>query len=129
MIHGIGTDIVSVKRMQESLDRHGERFALRILAENEVLGFKSAVNPAAYLAKRFAAKEAAVKALGTGFRNGISMGHVFVDHDKLGKPLLKVVSRAAEIFEEQNIGESYISLSDEQEYAVAFVTLTKKKGK
>ncbi len=126
MIHGIGTDIVSVKRIQEGLDKHGERFARRILAGNEMAGFRQAANPASYLAKRFAAKEAAVKALGTGFSEGISMGHVCVTHNARGKPLLEMSGRALALCEENEIGESHISISDEREYAVAFVTLLKK---
>ncbi|MFC1747259.1 holo-ACP synthase [Pseudomonadota bacterium] len=125
MIHGIGTDIVSVKRMQESLDRHGEHFALRILADNEVEAFRAAASQAGFLAKRFAVKEAAVKALGTGFRDGISMKHIYVEHDGLGKPLLKVVGRARELFDEGGVGECHVTISDEREYAVAFVTLLK----
>ena len=123
MIHGIGTDIVSVKRIQEGLDKYGERFASRILAESEMAEFKQAPNPASYLAKRFAAKEAAVKALGTGFSDGISMRHICVSHNDAGKPLLKMTGRALTLFEKNNIGENHISISDEREYAIAFVTL------
>lgn len=126
MIFGIGTDIVRVARMQQSLDKHGERFAKRILTEHELIGYQKANKPANYLAKRFAAKEATAKAMGTGFRNGLSLKHINVGHDEQGKPLLEFNGKAAEYMNEQGINEAHISLADEQEYAVAFVTLIKK---
>lgn len=126
MIFGIGTDIVRVARMQQSLDKHGERFARRILTEQELAGYQQANKPANYLAKRFAAKEATAKAMGTGFRNGLSLKHINVGHDDQGKPLLEFSGLAADFMEEQGINEAHISLADEKEYAVAFVTLVKK---
>lgn len=126
MIFGIGTDIVRVARMQQSLDKHGERFARRILTEHELIGYRQAGKPANYLAKRFAAKEATAKAMGTGFRNGLSLKHINVGHDEKGKPLLEFNGKAAEFMNAEGILETHISLADEQEYAVAFVTLVKK---
>lgn len=126
MIFGIGTDIVRVARMQQSLDKHGERFARRILTEHELVGYQRANKPANYLAKRFAAKEATAKAMGTGFRNGLSLKHINVEHDDQGKPLLEFNGLAAEFMQQQGIHEAHISLADEQEYAVAFVTLIKE---
>lgn len=126
MIFGIGTDIVKVSRIADGLSRHGERFAARILSEPEMEEFRRCNRSAAFLAKRFAAKEAAVKALGVGFRDGISMHHICVTHDKLGKPLLHFSGRARELCEQQGVGEAFISLSDEKEMAVAFVTLLRK---
>lgn len=126
MIFGIGTDIVRVARMQQSLDKHGERFAKRILTEHELVGYQQANKPANYLAKRFAAKEAAAKAMGTGFRDGISLKHINVGHDAQGKPLLEFTGQAAEFMNKNGINEAHISLADEQEYAVAFVTLVKE---
>ncbi len=126
MIFGIGTDIVRVARMQQSLEKHGERFARRILTEHELMGYQQANKPANYLAKRFAAKEATAKAMGTGFRNGLSLKHINIGHDEQGKPLLEFNGRAAEFMNEEGIREAHISLADEQEYAVAFVTLIKE---
>jgi holo-[acyl-carrier protein] synthase len=126
MIFGIGTDIVRVARMQQSLDKHGERFARRILTDHELIGYQQANKPANYLAKRFAAKEATAKAMGTGFRNGLSLKHINVGHDEQGKPLLDFNGKAAEFMDEEGINEAHISLADEQEYAVAFVTLIKE---
>ena len=125
MIFGIGTDIVRVSRIQKSLDRYGERFARRILAGQELDDFQRTLHPARFLARRFAAKEAVVKAYGTGFTQGMTFQDIAVSHDAAGKPLLQLSGRALELQREMGIGEQFISISDEQEYAVAFVTLLK----
>lgn len=121
MICGIGTDIVDVRRMEDNLAKHGERFAKRILSTSEFDEFSSQNNQAAFLAKRFAAKEATVKALGTGFRDGISMTHISVTHDDLGKPMLNLTDVACDVFKSQNISSSHISIADEKDFAVAYV--------
>ncbi len=123
MIYGVGTDIVRVARMQENLERFGERFARRILAAGEWDGFQRAVHPPRFLAKRFAAKEATVKAFGTGFRDGLALAQIAVGHDALGRPVLEFTGRAAEFVREVGIGECHLSIADEDAYAVAFVTL------
>ncbi len=128
MIYGIGTDIVSVARMQQALDRHGEQFAERILGSGEYLEFLKSAHPAHFLAKRFAAKEATAKAMGLGFRNGLSLKHICVVHDELGKPMLEFHEQGLRLVEELAIGEAYISLADEREMAVAFVTLMKRSA-
>lgn len=126
MIFGIGTDIVSVPRMQQALDRHGERVARRILTTDEMEDYSQTGQPAAFIAKRFAAKEAAVKALGLGFSEGISMRNIAVRHDPKGKPLLVLSGRALELAEQLGVGEAFLSLADERDHALAFVTLQKK---
>lgn len=123
MIFGIGTDIVSVERMKDNLGKHGDKFARRILTEHEMNDFSRTKQPEHFLAKRFAAKEAAAKALGTGFSDGISLGDIGVTHDNKGKPLLEFSGRALEIAQSFGICESHISIADESEHAVAFVTL------
>lgn len=123
MIYGIGTDIVAIARIQAGLERFGDKFARRILAGKELEGFENSIKPAHYLAKRFAAKEAAVKAMGTGFRNGITLGQIAVSNDLHGKPGLEFAGQAREICRSLGIGESHLSLSDENDYAIAFVTL------
>ena len=125
MIFGIGTDIVQVQRMSENLEKHGERFAQRILSESELIEFSDSNNQSAFLAKRFAAKEAAVKALGTGFRNGISMKHISIGHDDLGKPVLLFSDVAKEILEEKQVLTSHLSIADEKDFAVAYVVFEK----
>ena len=123
MIFGIGTDIVAISRLEQGLERHGDKFAQRILADSELDGFRNAARPASYLAKRFAAKEAMAKAMGTGFRDGLSLRHIAVGHDPKGRPLIEVSDRAEELCRELGIGTRHLSISDEHEYAVAFVTL------
>lgn len=125
MIYGIGTDIVQVSRIQKSLDRYGELFARRILAESELEDFRRTLQPARFLARRFAAKEALAKAFGTGFSGGLSFRDIAVSHDAAGKPILQLAGRAAELQREMGLGEDFISISDEREYAVAFVTVLK----
>jgi len=125
MIFGIGTDIVQVARIQQSLDRYGDRFVQRILADVEVDDYQRSIYPARFLARRFAAKEALAKAYGTGFTGGLTFRDIVVSHDPAGKPLLQLLGRAAELRQEMGIGEDFVSISDEKEYAVAFVTLLK----
>jgi len=126
MIFGVGTDIVSIPRMQTLLDKQGDKIAKRILSETELVSFKKAVKPAAFLAKRFAAKEATAKALGTGFRDGLSLSHISVQNNQLGRPELIFEHRANELLSELKIGRSFLSLSDEEQYAIAYVTLMEK---
>jgi holo-[acyl-carrier protein] synthase len=123
MIYGIGTDIVRVGRIRDDLSRFGDRFAERILTKNELLEFHQNANKANFLARRFAAKEAAVKAMGTGFSNGVQLHDIEVTHDEQGKPMLMFYGRAREFIQERSVAVAHISLADEQDHAVAFVTL------
>ncbi len=123
MIYGIGTDIVRIARMEESLTRHGDRFAERILAETEMAEFVAAAHPSRLLAKRFAAKEAAAKGFGTGFRDGLALRHIVVTHDALGRPGLKFEGRGAELATQLGVTGAHLSIADEAEYAVAYVVL------
>jgi holo-[acyl-carrier protein] synthase len=123
MIYGIGTDIVRVARMQEDIERFGERFAERILTSDELQEYRQNANKAGFLARRFAAKEAAAKALGTGFSQGVQIRDIEVAHDPQGKPVLSFSGRARQFMQEKGITVSHISLADEQDHAVAFVTL------
>jgi holo-[acyl-carrier protein] synthase len=123
LIFGIGTDIVRVDRMVDNLNRHGDKFARRILSEHEFSEFVNKKNQAHFLAKRFAAKEAAAKAMGTGFISGLKFSDISVEHDDLGKPHLVYSGRATEFVTENEIKKSYLSIADEVDHAVAFVTL------
>lgn len=123
MIYGVGTDIVRVERIAAGLERFGERFARRILADVEWEEFRRNTRPARFLAKRFAAKEAAAKAFGTGFSEGIAMRHIVVVHSDRGQPLLEFHARAAEFVAEKGIVSAHLSISDEDSHAIAFVTL------
>lgn len=123
MIFGIGTDIVNVSRVQTLIDKHGDQFASRILSSDEYEEYQQATQKAHFLAKRFAAKEATVKAFGTGMRLGMSHHDISVDHDHNGRPILKLTDKVKSLFSKHNITQSHISISDEKEYAVAFVVL------
>jgi len=123
MIYGIGTDIVRVTRIRNILERFGRKFAQRILTPDELDEFDRSGKPAHFLARRFAAKEAAVKALGTGFRQGIDFHHIGVDHDPQGRPLLAFYGPAQALEEALGISSGLISLADEEDHAVAFVML------
>lgn len=125
MIFGIGTDIVRVKRMQDNIDKFGDKFAERILSEEELAEYHQYTEPSRLLAKRFAAKEAASKAMGTGFRDGVTLKQIFITHDSLGKPILNFIEAAQDFIKQKGIHESHVSISDEKEYAVAYVTLVK----
>ncbi len=127
MIFGIGTDIVSIHRIKSVLERTGERFARRILADNEWAEFHQHVYPERLLAKRFAAKEAMAKAMGLGIGRGLNFREIAVIHDALGKPELICLGESLETFNKAGIDRSYLSISDEQDYAVAFVVLWKRE--
>jgi holo-[acyl-carrier protein] synthase len=126
VIFGIGTDIVQVARIESALARHGERFARRILAGSEWPAYQQSSRPARFLAKRFAAKEAAAKAFGTGFSHGLRLCDIAVTHDVRGRPLLSFSGQAETLCREHKIRESFLSISDEHHYAIAFVTLTRE---
>lgn len=126
MIFGIGTDIVAVERMSGIVRRHGDKFAARVLAASELDEYRAASDKARFLAKRFAAKEAAAKALGSGFSGGLSLRHIAVAHDARGKPLLQFVGYAAQLADRFGIGEAFVSIADEREYALAYVTLLRR---
>ena len=123
-IAGLGTDIVQLSRIERSLTR-SPKLAERVLTPTELSDFIGHAEPARFLAKRFAAKEAAAKALGTGFSGGLSLQHIAVVHDAHGRPLLSFHGHAASFCLAHGVGESHLSISDEQDYAIAFVTLTR----
>lgn len=125
MIYGIGTDIVEVERIQSSLDQFGDAFAKRILAESELADYADSQLKARFLAKRFAAKEAFAKAIGTGIRGEVSFHNIAVTHDALGRPLLQLSPALQAFLKQQHIYQSHISISDEKNLALATVVLEK----
>jgi holo-[acyl-carrier protein] synthase len=123
MIFGIGTDIVEVARIEASIQQFGDEFAKRILAERELaIYLQSQIKPR-FLAKRFAAKEAFSKALGTGLRAPATFQNIEVTHDDLGKPLLILAPELQAFLQSKNITQTHISISDEKNLATAFVVL------
>tara|TARA_R110002072_G_scaffold51389_1_gene137874 strand:- start:65250 stop:65630 length:381 start_codon:yes stop_codon:yes gene_type:complete len=121
MISGVGTDIVQVSRIRKSYERFGDRFARKILAEREMSEFQNAKAPVFFLAKRFAAKEAVAKALGTGMRQGVTFQSIQVGHDAAGKPEVHLFQGAGKLANDKGIIRWHISLSDEKDHALAFV--------
>lgn len=125
MIHGIGTDIVRIDRLRGALERHGDRFAMRILAGAEREGFAVSRERARFLAKRFAAKEAFGKALGTGVAVPATLHAVRVGHDGLGKPIYQFDDALSAYLGERGLS-AHLSLSDEADYVVAFALIEKQ---
>ena len=123
MIFGIGVDITTISRIAKVYERFGDRFAQRILAADEHAQLNTQPNPGRFLAKRFAIKEAAVKALGTGEREGVLLKDFAVHHNDLGKPHLRVSGGAALRYKKLGISTQHVSLSDEGDQVVAFVVL------
>ena len=123
MIVGIGVDIVKVSRIEKVLERHQQRFVERILHPNELAVYIEHSQPLAYFAKRYAAKEALAKALGTGIAKGVNFDEIETQLDDLGKPHLKLHGTTQQMAEKLGVKNLFISLSDEQDYAVANVVL------
>jgi holo-[acyl-carrier protein] synthase len=121
-IVGLGTDIVEIARIEQQL-MHSERLAHRVLTANELQTYEQHKFKGRFLAKRFAAKEAAVKALGVGIGNGVSFHDVEVVNLASGQPTLCFYGKFAQLCEERGVSASFISISDEQYYAVATVIL------
>ena len=124
-IFGIGTDIVSVDRIKDSLKN--KNFINRIFNEKEIIKCKKISNSINCYAKRFAAKEAFSKALGTGISNGINFNEIIILNKKSGKPYINIVGQTKKILNKifkKKKSKFSLSLSDEKKYAVAFVTIS-----
>ncbi len=122
MIYGIGTDIVAIKRLQAFWERHGDKARERLLAPQEYAAFDAASDKGRFLAKRFAAKEAFSKALGTGIRPPASLNAIAITHDELGKPGFDCCGELGKLLKIRGLS-AQLSISDEADYAVAFVIL------
>ncbi|QXO17784.1 holo-ACP synthase [Vibrio ostreae] len=123
MIVGLGTDIAEIARIEQVLARSGTAFAARILTPQELALFAARKQQSRFLAKRFAAKEAASKALGTGIAGGVSFQDFIISNDELGKPVLSLQGKAAELAAGAGVTALHLSISDERHYAVATVIL------
>jgi holo-[acyl-carrier protein] synthase len=123
MIVGIGTDIVSIERIAGVLERHGERFVNRVLTPAERVRYARTRAKASHLAKRWAAKEAFAKAIGTGIHAPFTWQSVTVGRDARGKPGIIPSEPMARYLEERGITASHVSLTDDAGVAVAFVVL------
>ncbi|BDY03747.1 holo-ACP synthase [Ferrimonas sp. YFM] len=123
-IKGLGTDIVEIERVEAQFQRLGEKFAKRILTPNELEELARSKAPARLLAKRFAVKEAAGKALGTGIGRGVSFQHIELGHNADGAPQLILTEGALARMQALGAEQAHISLADERRYAVATVILS-----
>jgi holo-[acyl-carrier protein] synthase len=124
MTIAIGTDIVEIQRIASALERQGDKFVQRILTEREIAEYQARGNSVAFLAKRFAAKEAIAKALGTGIGRGISFQHMIVSNNSDGAPQVQLQANAAERLKQLGGTNVLLSLSDEKNYALAYVAIT-----
>jgi holo-[acyl-carrier protein] synthase len=125
MILGIGTDIVTVARIEAASVRHGAAFAERILSAQELAEYVEHAYPARFLSKRFAAKEAFAKATGHGLRHPVSLHRITVTNDELGKPAFLFDAELAAWLQQLGVTHHHLSISDEKDVAVAFVVLEK----
>lgn len=121
MIIGIGTDIAEVSRIGKSIEN--DAFKIKVFSETEIVYCESKANKAENYAARFAAKEAFVKALGTGLRGEMFINEIEVVNDDLGKPTIRLSGKAAETISTKNIKTIHVSLSHTKEMAMATVVL------
>lgn len=123
MIHGIGVDIAAIDRFQRFIDEGNSALIKRLFTDREQATCNVRKERAACLAARFAAKEAFLKALGTGLREGISWIEMEVVNDALGKPELTLSGKAAELFQARGLGRTLLSISHDSGHAVAMVVV------
>jgi len=119
----VGTDILQIDRIDGVLERLGDKFVKRILTDKEQLEFHASKYPGRLLAKRFAAKEAVAKALGTGIGRGVSWKDIELGHNEYGAPVISLSGGAARVATERGGSRIELSLADETEYVVAFAVL------
>jgi len=122
-ILGLGSDIVEIERIADVISRSGDRLARRVLSEAEWQQYQQHRQPVRFLAKRFAVKEAAAKAFGTGIRGGLAVNQFEVYNDALGKPLLRFFDHAAEVAQRLGVQHVHVTLADERHYACATVII------
>lgn len=119
----IGSDIVEIARLQSVFERQGEKFVKRILTDTEYALFQVKTDPLRYLAKRFAGKEAVVKALGTGIGNGVSWQDIEIANNVFGAPIVQLRAGAQQQLSQLGGTNMLLTLSDEQHYAIAFAAI------
>lgn len=123
-IAGIGTDLVYIPRITKLLTRFSVRFPERILHPDERAEYAQSNQKAAFLAKRFAAKEALAKALGTGIARGVQFHDFIIHKDQLGRPQVKLLGIAKQFADSAGIYNIQLSITDERKYAMAFAVLS-----
>jgi holo-[acyl-carrier protein] synthase len=128
MIYGIGTDIVQIERIRKILKKNKDAFVMRVLTQHEQALFANRGDSANFLAKRFAAKEAFAKAMGTGIGSVVSFQDLMIKNDDKGKPFFIPSEKLRLKLLELQIKKAHLSLSDESANAVAFVVLELESG-
>ena len=126
MVIGVGVDIIDINRIRNVINKYGNKFKQRCFHEHEILRSESKINSVESYAKRYAAKEACAKALGTGLARGVFWKDIEVKNNQFGKPFIKLHGKAKEIFKNMNKTSNTqveVSLSDEKKYAIANVTI------
>jgi holo-[acyl-carrier protein] synthase len=125
MIFGIGVDVLEMRRITETLEKFGARFTQRLLMPEEQAQLARTQRPERFIAMRFAAKEAIVKAMGTGFAHGVWIRDVGVVQNEWGKPLVVFSERGERVRKGLGIGEGHVTLTDEGGLVVAVAVLMK----
>ncbi len=120
----VGTDILKIARIDEVVERLGDRFVARILTPDERTEYQQSAQANRLLAKRFAAKEAVAKALGTGIGRGVSWQDIQIYHDAQGAPLVRLAGGAMRAATDRGGSRVALSLADEVDYVVAFAVLS-----
>jgi len=123
VIYGIGVDLVTIARLQKLISRFDNKIARKLLTADEYMFYETRQSKATFLASRFAAKEAFAKALGTGFRNGLSLRHIEITADNLGKPVVKLHAVAQQLIDKLGISHYHVSISHEKEHVIAIIVL------
>ena len=129
-IFGIGTDIVNIKRIEHSLKKHGFSFKNRIFSKKEISYCEKKKNSSSFYAKRFAAKEAFTKALGTGIRKGVNLKNIEITNNVYGKPLIQLKGNLSSYLKKKIKSSKYdihLSLSDDKPWAQATVIISYNK--
>ena len=124
---GIGIDIINNSRIKRSIT--SKRFLSRVFSHTEITNSKKTTNKTGYFSKRFAAKEAFSKALGSGFRNGLNFNDISVFNDKYGKPSIKINNKLKVLIKKKfktSKVNTLLSISDEKKYSIAYVIIEKK---
>ncbi len=127
MIFGIGTDVVRLDRIESTYARHGVRFVERLLMPEELVAFRLYKRPVRFLAMRFAAKEAIVKALGTGFAHGVWIRDVGIVANAWGRPEVIWSERGRKVRDDLGAGEGHVTLTDEAGLVVAVAVLMRRE--
>ncbi|MGP1931208.1 MAG: holo-ACP synthase [Arsenophonus sp. ET-YP4-MAG3] len=122
-IIGLGIDLIEIIRIEQIIKRSEKRFAKRILSYQEWQEYQNYSQPVCFLAKRFAVKEAAAKALGTGIRNGLALNQFEIFNNVLGKPGVNLLGKAKIVADLLGVRYIHVSLSDEQNYTIATVIM------